>query len=85
MLRINYLWQQSLLCEVNYKMKLNEIKDATRDELSQRENELRKELFNLRFQRVISGLENPMRISQVRKEIARIKTIMNGRRITSGG
>lgn len=66
-------------------MKLNEIKDATHEELSQRENELRKELFNLRFQRVISGLENPMRISQVRKEIARIKTIMNGRRITSGG
>ena len=69
----------------DFQVKLNEIKDATPDELSQREDELRKELFNLRFQKVISGLENPMRMSQVRKEIARIKTIMNGRRITSGG
>src|SRR3990170_3179272 len=63
----------------DFQVKLNEIKDATPDELSQREDELRKELFNLRFQKVISGLENPMRMSQVRKEIARIKTIMNGR------
>lgn len=63
-------------------MMLNEIKDATREELIQREKELRKELFNLRFQRVISGLENPMRIRHVKKEIARIMTVMNEKKIS---
>ena len=66
-------------------MTLNEIRDATQEELIQRERELRKELFNLRFQRAISGLENPMRIRHVRKEIARIKTIMNVRKISDIG
>lgn len=61
-------------------MTLQEIKDATQEELIQREQELRKELFNLRFQRALSSLENPMRIRQCRKEIARIKTIGNERK-----
>lgn len=57
-------------------MTLNEIRDATNEELIQREREMRKELFNLRFQKTISGLENPARIRHVKKEIARIKTVM---------
>lgn len=61
-------------------MKLQEIKDATNDELTEHERELRKELFNLRFQKVLSGLENPMRIRLVRKEIARVKTVINERK-----
>lgn len=61
-------------------MTLLEIKDATQEELIQREQELRKELFNLRFQRALGSLENPMRVRQCRKEIARIKTVLNERR-----
>lgn len=67
-------------------MTLNEIRDATGEELIQREKEMRKELFNLRFQRAISGtLENPMRIREVKREIARIKTVFNERKIQGGG
>ena len=61
-------------------MNLNEIKEATNEALNEHEKELRKELFNLRFQKVLSGLENPMRISLVKKEIARIKTVINERK-----
>lgn len=61
-------------------MKLQEIKDATNDDLGIHEKELKKELFNLRFQKVLGGLENPMRIRLVRKEIARIKTVLNERK-----
>jgi len=60
-------------------MTLEEMRSATYEELKQREQELRKELFNLRFQKAIGGLENPMRIRQVKREIARIKTIMKER------
>lgn len=61
-------------------MKLQEIRDAANEELNVHEKELRKELFNLRFQRVLGGLENPMRMRLVRKEIARIKTVINERK-----
>lgn len=61
-------------------MILKEIKEASNEELTEHEKELRKELFNLRFQKVLSGLENPMRISQVKKEIARVKTVINERK-----
>lgn len=61
-------------------MKLQEIRDAANEELNVHEKELRKELFNLRFQRVLGGLENPMRMRLVRKEIARIKTVLNERK-----
>lgn len=61
-------------------MKLQEIRDTANEELNVHEKELRKELFNLRFQRVLGGLENPMRMRLVRKEIARIKTVINERK-----
>lgn len=61
-------------------MKLQEIRDAANEELNVHEKELRKELFNLRFQRVLGGFENPMRMRLVRKEIARIKTVLNERK-----
>lgn len=61
-------------------MKLQEIRDAAIEELNVHEKELKKELFNLRFQRVLGGLENPMRMRLVRKEIARIKTVLNERK-----
>jgi len=48
----------------------------TIEELKQKEQELRKELFNLRFQKATGEIQNPMRIKAVRKDIARILTII---------
>ena len=54
-----------------------ELRNLTIDELKQEESNMRKELFNLRFQKVTGEIENPKRISVVRKDIARVLTVMN--------
>ncbi len=56
-------------------MKPSALQAMTVDELGQREQELRKELFNLRFRLATGEIENPMRIRDVRKDIARVLTI----------
>ena len=56
-------------------MKVNDIRDLTSAELDQKLAGLKEELFNLRFQLATGQLENPMRIREVKKTIARIKTI----------
>jgi large subunit ribosomal protein L29 len=56
-------------------VKTSEIKAMTVDELTQKEYDLRKELFNLRFQQATGEIENPMRIRTVRKNIARVLTV----------
>ena len=56
-------------------MKPAELKDLTVDELTQKEMDLRKELFNLRFQQATGEIENPKRIHMVKKDIARVLTI----------
>lgn len=56
-------------------MKPSDLHALTLDELNQKEQDLRKELFNLRFQSVTGEIENPMRIQAVRKDIARVLTI----------
>jgi large subunit ribosomal protein L29 len=62
-------------------MKVNEIRDFTDVELESTLADLKKELFNLRFQNATNQLENPMRISEVKKSIARIKTVMVERKL----
>lgn len=57
-------------------MKTKELREMTNAELDQRLTELKGELFNLRFQLATGQLENPLRIRNVRKDIARIKTII---------
>jgi len=57
--------------------KASELRALTVDELKLEEANYRKELFNLNFQKVTGELENPMRIRQVRKDIARLLTVMN--------
>jgi len=57
--------------------KISEFRAKTVDELRQEEKNLRKELFNLRFQKVTGEIENPLRIRRVRKDIARVLTIIN--------
>ncbi|MDF2563791.1 MAG: ribosomal protein [Massilibacillus sp.] len=56
-------------------MKVNDIRDMSEVELNQKLASLKEELFNLRFQLATGQLENPMRIKDVKKTIARIKTI----------
>ena len=56
-------------------MKINDIRDLSADELAAKLKELKEELFNLRFQHATGQLDNPMRLRQVKKSIARIKTI----------
>lgn len=65
-------------------MKLQEIKDfvkelrgLSQEELAQKENELKKELFELRFQAVAGQLEQTARLDEVKKQIARVKTVQS--------
>lgn len=57
-------------------MKAKEIRNNTLPELNEQLAKLKEELFNLRFQLAINQLENPMRITAVKKDIARVKTII---------
>ena len=57
-------------------MKASEIRELTADELNTKLADLKAELFNLRFQLAINQLDNPMRISAVKKDIARVKTVI---------
>ena len=63
-------------------MKAIEIKDMTSEEITQKVNELKQELFNLRFQAATAQLDNPMRIKEVKKDIARAKTVLREREIS---
>ena len=58
------------------KSEKDKIREMSVEEMETRLDELKKELFNLRFQHAINQLDNPMRLSAVKKEIAVIKTIM---------
>lgn len=62
-------------------MKAKEIREKTVSELNQSLLELKTELFNLRFQLATGELENPLRINKVKKDIARVKTILREREI----
>ena len=57
-------------------MNAKEIRQNTLPELNDQLTKLKEELFNLRFQLAINQLENPMRIVAVKKDIARIKTVI---------
>jgi large subunit ribosomal protein L29 len=60
-------------------MKVKQIRDLSDEELMQKVKDLKGELFNLRFQAATGQLDNPMRIRDVRKTIARIKTVLTQR------
>ena len=57
-------------------MKASELRKLSQAELDAKLLELKKELFNLRFQQAINQLDNPMRISAVKKDIARVMTVI---------
>lgn len=58
------------------RMKVKEIRELTTAEMLDQEKQLKEELFNLRFQLATGQLENTARIKEVRKSIARIKTVL---------
>lgn len=62
-------------------MKAKEIRELSESELELKLKNLKQELFNLRFQHATNQLENPMRIAAVKKDIARIKTIIREREL----
>jgi large subunit ribosomal protein L29 len=62
-------------------MKAKEVHDLSTAELEVKLDELKEELFNLRFQLATGQLDNPMRIGEVRKNIARVKTVMREREL----
>ncbi|WP_010632272.1 50S ribosomal protein L29 [Sporolactobacillus vineae] len=62
-------------------MKAEEVRKLSTDEVEQNIKSLKEELFNLRFQLATGQLENPARIREVRKSIARAKTILREREL----
>ncbi|NLK00815.1 MAG: 50S ribosomal protein L29 [Clostridia bacterium] len=62
-------------------MKVDELRDLTKEELVEKVGDLKRELFNLRFQLATGQLDNAMRIKYVRKGIARAKTILREREL----
>ncbi len=57
-------------------MKISELRDLGVEELQKKEQDLRKELFNLRFQQATGEIENPMRIRAIRKDISKTLTLI---------
>ena len=60
-------------------MKKQEIKKLTKDQIFKNIDKLKKDLFNLRFQKINSQITNPAKISETKKTIARLKTILRGK------
>ena len=60
-------------------MKISKIREMSSPDLEKEVSELKSELFKLRFSLATNGLDNPMRIKQVKKDIARVKTILRER------
>jgi large subunit ribosomal protein L29 len=58
------------------KSNAREMRDLSKEELTTKAVELKKELFNLRFQQAMGQIENPMRLRTLRKDIAKTKTIL---------
>ena len=57
-------------------MKASEIRDLNLDEMNRKVSDLKEELFNLRFQHEIGQLEDPQKMKQTKRDIARLKTII---------
>ena len=62
-------------------MKNNKLKDMSSPELEKELSELKSELFKLRFSLATNGLDNPLKVKEVRKDIARVKTILRQREL----
>ena len=63
-------------------MKIKEVQELNEQELEEKVKELKEELFNLRFQQATGQLDNVMRIKEVRRDIARVKTVLRERALS---
>ena len=66
-------------------MKASAMREMTREELMDKENELAQQLFALRLQKVTGQLENPSKIPQARRDLARVLTVLQEMDAASGG
>ena len=64
-------------------MKASEVRKLSGDQLESKLQDLKKDLFNLRLQHVTNQLDNPVRIAEVKKDIARVKTIIREQQLAS--
>lgn len=65
-------------------MELNKFKNMTKVELNAELEKMKKELFNLRFQHVTGQLENPVQMRELKKDIARVKTLIREKELAEG-
>ena len=63
-------------------MKVKEIRDLTTEQIVAKIKENKEELFNLRFQQATGNLEKPSRINELRKQVARMKTVLRERELS---
>ena len=61
-------------------MKVKEVRELSAQELTTKLGELKKDLFNLRLQHATNQLDNPLKIAEVKRDIARVKTVLRDRR-----
>ena len=64
-------------------MEVKELRDLTAAELAEKEQQVLQELFNLRFQLAAGRVENPMKIRQARRDLARVKTVLRQQALAS--
>ena len=64
-------------------MKAKDVREMSKAELQNKLSDLKAELFNLRFQLAVNQLDNPMRITAVKRDIARIKTVIRANELKS--
>lgn len=65
-------------------MKAKELRELTTEELHQKRGDLREDLFRLKMRKAVAQLENPIRLRQLRRDIARIETILRARETGQG-
>ncbi|MZR14279.1 50S ribosomal protein L29 [Maritimibacter sp. DP07] len=66
-------------------MNASELRDKSADQLNEQLSDLKKEAFNLRFQQATGQLENTARMRQVKRDVARVKTIINEKAAAAAG
>jgi large subunit ribosomal protein L29 len=66
-------------------MKAKELRDLSAEELKEKEQEMGRELFNLRFQKATGQLGNTAMLGKTKKDLARVKTVLNELQSSSGG
>ncbi len=64
-------------------MKVKEVRDLTAQELNTKLGELKKDLFNLRLQHATNQLDNPLKIAEVKRDIARVKTVLREKELAA--